>query len=95
MFARNSLLARVASSARFLAFSPIRAAGLQTALNWNVLPRPGWLSTEILPPMSFFGTSAQFWLNLQSLYDLRLAQEKAGKSIRALPTLKWRELVHA
>src|SRR5438034_8769341 len=36
----------------------------------------------------FFGTSAQFWLNLQSLYDLRLAQEKVGKSIQALPTLK-------
>jgi len=43
----------------------------------------------------FFGTSAQFWMNLQSLYDLRLAQEKAGKSIKALPTLKRRELVHA
>ena len=43
----------------------------------------------------FFGTSAQFWLNLQSLYDLRVAQEKAGKSIKALPTLKRRELVHA
>jgi len=42
----------------------------------------------------FFGTSAQFWLNLQSLYDLRLAQEKAGKSIKALPTLKRRETVH-
>jgi plasmid maintenance system antidote protein VapI len=27
----------------------------------------------------FFGTSAQFWLNLQSLDDLRLAQEKVGK----------------
>jgi addiction module HigA family antidote len=43
----------------------------------------------------FFGTSAQFWLNLQSLYDLRPAQEKVGKSIKALPTLKRRELVHA
>jgi len=42
----------------------------------------------------FFGTSAQFWLNLQSLYDLRLAQQKAGQSIKALPTLKRRELVH-
>jgi len=42
----------------------------------------------------FFGTSAQFWLNLQSLYDLRIAQEKAGKSIRALPTLKDSESVH-
>ena len=43
----------------------------------------------------FFGTSAQFWLNLQSLYDLRLAEEKAGKSIKALPRLKRREPVHA
>jgi antitoxin HigA-1 len=43
----------------------------------------------------FFGTSAQFWLNLQSLYELRLARAKAGKSIKALPTLKRRELVHA
>ena len=43
----------------------------------------------------FFGTSAEFWLNLQSLYDLRLAQQKAGKSIKSLPTLKRRELVHA
>jgi addiction module HigA family antidote len=36
----------------------------------------------------FFGTSAEFWLNLQSLYELRLAQEKAGKSIKALPNAK-------
>jgi len=36
----------------------------------------------------FFGTSAQFWLNLQSLYELRLAEEKAGKSIKTLPRLK-------
>jgi addiction module HigA family antidote len=43
----------------------------------------------------FFGTSPQFWLNLQSLYDLRLAQKKAGKSVKALPRLKRRELVHA
>ena len=38
----------------------------------------------------FFGTSAQFWLNLQTLYELRLAERKAGKAIRALPTLKRR-----
>jgi addiction module HigA family antidote len=35
----------------------------------------------------FFGTSAQFWLNLQSIYDLRVAEQKSGKSIRALPRL--------
>jgi addiction module HigA family antidote len=43
----------------------------------------------------FFGTSGEFWLNLQSLYDLRLAQRKSGKSIKALPTLKRREPIHA
>jgi antitoxin HigA-1 len=43
----------------------------------------------------FFGTSAQFWLNLQTLYELRLAQEKAGKSIQRLPRLKRPEPVHA
>jgi antitoxin HigA-1 len=43
----------------------------------------------------FFGTSAQFWLNLQSLYDLRLAEQKLGKTIKELPTLKRREPVHA
>jgi len=36
----------------------------------------------------FFGTSAEFWLNLQSLYELRVARRKAAKSIEALPTLK-------
>jgi addiction module HigA family antidote len=43
----------------------------------------------------FFGTSAQFWLNLQSLYDLRLAEERAGRSIKALPTLKRHESASA
>jgi antitoxin HigA-1 len=43
----------------------------------------------------FFGTSAQFWLNLQSLYDLRIAQQKAGRSIQALPKLRRQELVRA
>jgi antitoxin HigA-1 len=43
----------------------------------------------------FFGTSPPFWLNHQNLYDLRLAQKKAGKSVRVLPKLKRRELVPA
>jgi len=43
----------------------------------------------------FFGTSAEFWLNLQSLYELRLAQKKAGKSIQTLPRLERRGLAHA
>jgi len=43
----------------------------------------------------FFGTSPEFWLNLQSLYELRLARKKAGKSIQALPRLKHRDRVPA
>jgi len=38
----------------------------------------------------FFGTSAELWLNLQSLHDLRVAEAKAGAAIQQLPTLKRR-----
>ncbi|MGH7397657.1 MAG: HigA family addiction module antitoxin [Candidatus Rokuibacteriota bacterium] len=38
-----------------------------------------------------FGTSPEFWLNLQSLYELRVAEQQAGGKIRALPTLKRRQ----
>jgi addiction module HigA family antidote len=41
-----------------------------------------------------FGTTAEFWLNLQSLYEIRIAQRKSGKSIKGLPTLKRLEQVH-
>lgn len=36
----------------------------------------------------FFGTSPQFWLNLQTLYDLRVAEQRSGRTIKALPKLK-------
>ena len=39
----------------------------------------------------FFGMNPEFWLNLQSLYELRVAQKRIGKSIKALPSLKRRE----
>ncbi len=29
----------------------------------------------------YFGTSAQFWLNLQAAYDLSVAQAERGKAI--------------
>ena len=43
----------------------------------------------------FFGTSAEFWLNLQSLYELRIAERKGGKSIKTLPRLRHPEPVPA
>ena len=39
----------------------------------------------------FFGTSPDFWLNLQKIYELRLAEQKAGSAIRRLPRLRKRE----
>jgi len=30
-----------------------------------------------------FGTSPQFWLNLQTLYDMRIAEQRGGKAIRS------------
>ena len=35
----------------------------------------------------FFDTSGEFWLNLQKLYELRLAEQKSGTEIASLPTL--------
>ncbi len=36
----------------------------------------------------FFGTTPEFWLNLQNLYELRLAEQKSGNAIQDLPALK-------
>jgi len=36
----------------------------------------------------FFGTTAEFWVNLQSLHDLHVAEAKAGRTIEDLPTLR-------
>ncbi len=33
----------------------------------------------------WFGTDPQFWLNLQSAYEIRIAEEKAGREIAELP----------
>ncbi|MGH8523841.1 MAG: HigA family addiction module antitoxin, partial [Gammaproteobacteria bacterium] len=39
----------------------------------------------------FFGNSPQFWLNLQVGYELRVAEQKSGEAIEALPTLARRK----
>jgi antitoxin HigA-1 len=41
----------------------------------------------------FFGTSAELWLNLQSLYEIRIAERKLGNAIKSLPTMKDLQLV--
>jgi len=34
----------------------------------------------------WFGTSAQFWLNLQNAYDIRVAEQRAAQEVAQLPT---------
>ena len=38
---------------------------------------------------------ADFWVNLQSIHDLRIAERKTGKAIQALPTTKRVTALHA
>lgn len=35
----------------------------------------------------FFGTSPEFWLNLQKIFELRLAEDRSWATIKILPTL--------
>lgn len=34
----------------------------------------------------YFGTSADFWMNLQTAYELDLARQEIGKAIQRIPT---------
>jgi addiction module HigA family antidote len=43
----------------------------------------------------WFGTSPEFWLNLQKLYELRLAREEIGASVEKLPKLTQRRRIKA
>jgi antitoxin HigA-1 len=36
----------------------------------------------------YFGTSAEFWMNLQQLYELRLAEKEIGAGIKSIPRRK-------
>ncbi len=43
----------------------------------------------------YFGTSPQFWMNLQVGYELRMAQQADGAGVERLPTLKSARLLPA
>jgi addiction module antidote protein, HigA family len=36
----------------------------------------------------YFGVSPEFWLNLQANYELRVAEAKIGKQLKAMPRLE-------
>ena len=52
-----------------------------TRLNEIVRGRRGVTADTALRLARYLGTSAQFWLNLQSTYDLRIAEHSKGATI--------------
>jgi len=38
-----------------------------------------------LPLARYFGTAADFWMNLQNMYELDLARQSLGKALARLP----------
>jgi addiction module HigA family antidote len=57
--------------------------GIGTArLNEIVRGKRGITADTALRLARCFGTSAEFWLNLQALYDLRVTERKAGGKIK-------------
>jgi antitoxin HigA-1 len=73
-----------------------RQLGVPTNRITEILNRPRAITGDTALHLAHFcGTSAEFWLNLQSLYAIRLAEQRSGKSIRALPSPKSFEQVRA
>ncbi len=50
-------------------------------LNEIIRGRRGVSADTALRLARYFGTTPEFWLNLQAFYDLRMAQRKAGRTI--------------
>ena len=67
-----------------------KALGIGAArLNEIVRGERGVSADTALRLARYFGTSPEFWLNLQSLYDLRVAERKARARIeREITPLK-------
>ena len=57
--------------------------------------RPGAPADTPLRLGRFLGTSGEFWLNLQKLYELRLAERKHGAEIARLSSLDNDNRLHA
>ena len=59
-----------------------KALGIGAArVNEIVRGERGITADTALRLARYFDTSAEFWLNLQTLYDLRLAQQEKGRRI--------------
>lgn len=74
---------------QFMERNGLSASGLAIRLhvpaprvNDIVRERRGISPDSALRLARFFGTTAQYWMDLQTAYDLRVAEEQAGEQIR-------------
>ncbi len=67
-----------------------RARQLDVPVNWVTGIINGQLSVTADTALRlghWFGTSPEYWLNLQKLYELQLAREEVGDQVEKVPTL--------
>ncbi|TFD73852.1 addiction module antidote protein, HigA family [Cryobacterium gelidum] len=57
-------------------------------INEIVHGKRGISADTALRLVQYFGTSAQFWLNLQSQFDLNVAEDRAAEEINAITPLR-------
>lgn len=57
-------------------------------INEIVHGKRGITADTALRLAQYFGTSAEFWINLQSLYELDRAEDLAGEQIASITPLK-------
>jgi addiction module HigA family antidote len=79
-------LAEELSELRMSAAKLARQLGVPTNRITEILNRRRAISGDTALRLAhFFGTTTEFWLNLQGLYEIRPTERRSGKSIRALP----------
>jgi len=69
-----------------LGVSPHRAVAAKPASARPINGKRAVTGDTALRLAHWFGTSPQFWINLQALYDVRGAEQEAGTEIKAHPT---------
>lgn len=57
-------------------------------INEIVHGKRGITADTALRLAKYFGTSAEFWINLQSHYELNLAEDQVGEQIAEITPLK-------
>ena len=84
----GELLAETLELREVSAYRVSQATGIsQTALSQILRGKRGITATTALLLGQFFGTSPEFWLNLQAAYDLDAARVELGEKINVIEVL--------